>query len=173
MSLWDTWVARFPLLRLDRRDGRQDGAVAVYVKHGSTCTYLSHLTHANLEDLCLLLQFIVHILCIEKGHASANWRSISSPKANNSEIIDYYGRPLCNRQRPLHFVSSFFSKHSFSAVSAPIFSKLLHTTRIRSSAIENFPSTFSWAHPKRNKGTKTTFWAIFFEYRIKILQYHS
>jgi len=44
-------------------------------------------------------------------------------------MCNYYGRPLCNRERPLYFASSFFfSIHSFSAVSAPIFSQLGHTT---------------------------------------------
>jgi len=44
-------LSGYTLFRLDRRDGRQGGGVAVYVKHGCYCTPLSHLTHTNLEVL--------------------------------------------------------------------------------------------------------------------------
>jgi len=74
------------LFRLDRRDGRQGGGVAVYVKHASLCSHLSHLAHANLEVLWLLYRphsmprEVTHILIGAVYHP---------PKANNAEMLEY------------------------------------------------------------------------------------
>ena len=54
-----TRLPDYTLYRLDRRDGRQGGGVAVYVKHGTACTYLSHLTHADSTG---------HTPCPERSH---------------------------------------------------------------------------------------------------------
>ena len=81
----------YTLYRLDRRDGRQGGGVAVYVKHGTPCSYLSHLTHTNLEVLWLLYRphsmarGVTHLLIGTVYHP---------PKASNSEITDYLVRSM-------------------------------------------------------------------------------
>ena len=57
------------LYRLDRRDGRQGGGIAVYVKNGrpTVCTYLQCLT--SLIPTWKFYGYSTgHILCPEKSH---------------------------------------------------------------------------------------------------------
>jgi len=55
-----------------------------------------------------------------------------------------------------------FSKHTFSAISAPIFSSHLFLPHgVGSSAIENVLSNFFEIPPERNYGTKCHFGEIF------------
>ena len=79
-------LSGYTLFRLDRRDGRQGGGVAVYVKHGCYCTPLSHLTHANLEVLWLLYR--PHSMPREVTHVTIG-ALYHPPKANNAEMLDY------------------------------------------------------------------------------------
>jgi len=79
-------LSDYTLFRLDRRDGRQGGGVAVYVKHGCFCSYLSSLTHANLEVLWLLYR--PHSMPREVTHI-LNGAVYHPPKANNAEMLDY------------------------------------------------------------------------------------
>jgi len=63
--------------------------VAVYVKHGICCTYLSHLTHANLEVLWLLYRpHSAHYMPREVTHLLIG-AVYHPPKANNFELVDY------------------------------------------------------------------------------------
>jgi len=79
-------LSGYTLFRLDRRDGRQGGGVAVYVKHGCYCTPLSHLTHTNLEVLWLLYR--PHSMPREVTHITIG-AIYHPPKANNAEMLDY------------------------------------------------------------------------------------
>jgi len=47
-------IADYSLFRLDRRGEQQGRGLAVYVKQGISCSYLSQFTHNELEVLWLL-----------------------------------------------------------------------------------------------------------------------
>ena len=79
-------ISGYTLFRLDRRDGRQGGGVAVYVKHGCHCTLLSHLAHAQLE--VLWLQYRPYSMPREVTHITVG-AIYHPPKANNAEMLDY------------------------------------------------------------------------------------
>ena len=72
--------------RRDRQDGRQGGAVAVYVKQGIPCTLLSQLNHTSLEVLWLL--FRQNLMPREVSHLLIGV-VYHPPKANNTEMMDY------------------------------------------------------------------------------------
>ena len=79
-------IPNYSLFRLDRTGGQQDEGLAVYVKHGVTCSYLSKLTHDNLEVLWLL--YHPHFMPREVTHLLIG-AVYHPPKANNFQMLDY------------------------------------------------------------------------------------
>jgi len=79
-------IADYSLFRLDRRGGQQGGGLAVYVKQGISCSFLSQFTHNELEVLWLLYR--PHSMPREVTHLLIG-AVYHPPKANNFQMLDY------------------------------------------------------------------------------------
>ena len=79
-------IADYSLFRLDRRGGQQGGGLAVYVKQGISCSFLSQFTHNELEVLWLLYR--PHSMPREVTNLLIG-AVYHPPKANNFQMLDY------------------------------------------------------------------------------------